>query len=284
MNGVAAPALAYSTGPGVDTVVSSTITGLNIAPGAEFTITWTSNRGTNANGSSRKIGISNVNVAIPPPPILATSSASAITSTTATLNGSVTSDGYSAITERGFVYAPTATNSDPLIDGTGVIKEVDGAVTTGALTKPLTGLTASTGYSLKAYAINSLGTTYSAVATFSTTAPGLSYDTWNDAIANQAANLDFDGAGLSTGAEFFMGTPGNAFTVNPGISAGTVTWPRASGTLISSFKVEVSTTLTSWTDASVTYPGSVSAPNGGPVTFTLPSGPTSLFIRLSVTP
>lgn len=284
VNGTPETDLNYVTSSPDKTLKGKIVTGLSIAPGAEFTITWVSDRGLNTTGNSRKIGISSVKVAIPTAPVLASASASAITSTTATLEGSVTSDGYLAITERGFVYAPTATNSDPLISGTGVIKEVDGAVTTGALSKALTGLTASTGYSFKAYATNSLGTTYSTVATFTTSAPGLGYDTWNDAIANQAANLDFDGDGISNGAEFFMGTAGNAFTVNPGISAGTVTWPRASGILITSVKVEVSTNLTSWTDASVTYPGSVSAPPSGPVTFTLPSGPTSLFIRLNVTP
>jgi hypothetical protein len=282
VNGVPVTGLAYSTSANVDITVSATLTGLGIASGAPFTISWVSDRGTGS-GSSKQIGMTDVLVALPTAPVLASASATAITSTTATLNGSVTSDGYSAITERGFVYSPTATNSDPLIDGTGVIKEVDGAVTTGALTKALTGLTASTGYSLKAYAINGLGTTYSAVATFSTTALGLSYDTWNDAIANQAANLDFDGDGISNGAEFFMGTAGNAFTVNPGISAGTVTWPRAAGTTIASFKVEVSTDLSTWENATDNYIDNLTI-TATEVTFTMPTGPGSFFVRLNVTP
>ena len=89
---------------------------------------------------------------------------------TATLGGNVTSDGGAAITERGVVYAPTATNSNPLIGGTGVVKATRTG-TTGVFTVPVTGLTQTTGYSFKAYAINSLGTSYSSVATFTTTLP-----------------------------------------------------------------------------------------------------------------
>jgi methionine-rich copper-binding protein CopC len=283
VNGVAVPDLDYSTASADLTPKGKVVTGLSIAPGSEFTITWTSDRGL-TNGSSKKIGISSVEVAVPTAPVLGSASASSITGTGATLNGSVTADGFLPITARGFVYSVTNTNADPIIDGPGVTTVVEGGTTTGSYTSPITGLASAVGYSLKAYATNSLGTTYSSVASFRTGTAGVSYDDWNDAIANQAANLDFDGDGISNGVEFFMGTPGDAFTANPGISAGTVTWPRAIGTLITSFKVEVSTNLTTWTDASVTYPGSVSAPSNGPITFTLPSGPTTLFIRLNVTP
>lgn len=283
VNGVAVPDLDYSTASADLTPKGKVVTGLSIAPGSEFTITWTSDRGLTS-GSSKKIGISSVEVAVPTAPVLGSASASSITGTGATLNGSVTADGFLPITARGFVYSVTNTNADPIIDGPGVTTVVEGGTTTGSYTSPITGLASAVGYSLKAYATNSLGTTYSSVASFRTGTAGVSYDDWNDAIANQAANLDFDGDGISNGVEFFMGTPGDAFTANPGVSAGTVTWPRASGTLITSFKVEVSTNLTTWTDASVTYPGSVSAPSNGPITFTLPSGPTTLFIRLNVTP
>ncbi len=284
LNGTPVTELDYSTSAAVDATKAKLVTGLSIAPDDVITLTWVSDGNVGTGGARRQIGIGEVLVAVPTAPVLGSASASSITGTTATLNGNVTADGYLPITARGFVYSITGTNADPQIGGLGVTDVVEGGTTTGSYNSPVTGLNAATGYSLKAYATNSAGTTYSNVATFSTGAAGLSYDTWNDSIDNQAANLDFDGDGISNGVEFFMGTPGNAFTVNPGISAGTVTWPRASGTLITSFKVEVSTDLTNWTDASVTYPGSVSAPSNSPVTFTLPSGPTSLFIRLNVTP
>ncbi len=45
---------------------------------------------------------------------------------------------------------------------------------------------------------------------------GGGYTSWAATNAGgQAANLDFDGDGIDNGAEFFMGTAGNAFTANP---------------------------------------------------------------------
>jgi hypothetical protein len=100
-------------------------------------------------------------------PIVTTPTATSFTATSATLGGNVTSDGGATITERGVVYSATATNADPLIDGTGVTK-VTTTGNTGVFTLPVTGLTQSTGYTFKAYAINSEGTAYSSVASFLT--------------------------------------------------------------------------------------------------------------------
>jgi hypothetical protein len=102
-------------------------------------------------------------------PVIENSAASSITATSATLGGNVTADGGATITERGVVYSATATNADPVIGGTGVTK-VPAAGTTGVFTASATGLTRATGYSYKAYAINNQGTTYSSVATFTTSA------------------------------------------------------------------------------------------------------------------
>ena len=112
------------------------------------------------------------------------------------------------------------------------------------------------------------------------------YATWaNDNVEGQAANLDFDGDGLGNGVEFFMGTDGAAFTANPQLVAGVITWARASGTIIGSFMVEVSSNLVDWTDASATYPGSVDTTSDlNEVVFTTPTGEDKLFVRLSVTP
>ena len=103
-------------------------------------------------------------------PTVTTSTSASITSTTATLGGNATSDGGATITERGVVYSPTATNSNPLINGTGVLKATTTG-TTGVFTVPVSSLTAATGYSYKAYATNSVGTSYSPVSTFTTLAP-----------------------------------------------------------------------------------------------------------------
>jgi len=72
------------------------------------------------------------------------------------------------VTERGFVYAATSANSDPLVGGTDVNKVADASGGTGSFSAALNGLTANTGYSLKAYAINGQGTSYSSLVTFAT--------------------------------------------------------------------------------------------------------------------
>jgi hypothetical protein len=121
-----------------------------------------------------------------------------------------------------------------------------------------------------------------------TLATATGYDSWNDNLADQTADQDYDGDGLDNGTEYFMGTLGNAFTANPGVVAGKVTWPRAAGTTIGAWRVEVSSDLTTWTDATVTYPGSVdTTTDTAKVVFTMPTTPTApdkVFVRLSVTP
>jgi sugar lactone lactonase YvrE len=106
------------------------------------------------------------------PPTVTTPTSASVGGNTATLGGNVTSDGGATVTERGVVYAPTATNSNPQIGGTGVTKVADaGTGTTGVFTVSATGLTAGTGYSYAAYATNSADTTYSPVGTFTTAVP-----------------------------------------------------------------------------------------------------------------
>ncbi len=91
-----------------------------------------------------------------------------VTALSATLGGNVTSDGGAAITERGVVYAATSANANPTINGAGGVTKVTAAGATGVFTVSASSLTASTGYSFKAYAINSAGTSYSSVGTFTT--------------------------------------------------------------------------------------------------------------------
>jgi hypothetical protein len=100
-------------------------------------------------------------------PIVTTPTSAGITVTGTTLGGNVTADGGVAVTERGVVYSITGINSDPLIGGTGVTKATTTG-TTGVFTVAVSGLTQGTGYSYKAYATNSAGTTYTSVATFTT--------------------------------------------------------------------------------------------------------------------
>ena len=99
-----------------------------------------------------------------PVPVVSTSGITAIAQTTATGGGNVTSDGGSAVIARGVcwntVTDPTTANSKT-VDGTG----------TGTFTSNITGLTMSTTYYVRAYAITANGTGYGSDVTFTTLGP-----------------------------------------------------------------------------------------------------------------
>ena len=87
-----------------------------------------------------------------------------ITQTTASGGGNVTSDGGALVTARGVVWDtainPTIALSTKTSDGTG----------TGSFSSSLTSLTCNTLYHVRAYATNSLGTSYGSDVTFTTSA------------------------------------------------------------------------------------------------------------------
>lgn len=88
--------------------------------------------------------------ATPVLPTVTTQAASAVSQTTATLNGNVTSDGGDSITERGFYWSasPNVTDADTKVVVSG---------TTGAFSTNLSGLTASTPYYYRSFAANGEG-------------------------------------------------------------------------------------------------------------------------------
>jgi uncharacterized protein (TIGR02145 family) len=96
------------------------------------------------------------------PPELTTTTASAITSSTALMGGKITSDGGASVTARGVVWSttnnPVVTLTTKTQDGTG----------TGTFVSSLTGLASNTNYYARAYATNSSGTGYGSVVTFRT--------------------------------------------------------------------------------------------------------------------
>jgi len=105
---------------------------------------------------------------VPEAPLIGLPTSANITSTTATLGGTITTDGGSAITARGVVYAPTATDADPFIGDPGVLQVPHASNGSGIFTVNISSLSAGTDYSFKAYATNGVGTAYTAVATFIT--------------------------------------------------------------------------------------------------------------------
>ncbi len=102
-------------------------------------------------------------------PVLATATVTTATpsnllETSATLGGNVTADGGASVTERGVVYS--ATNATPTTADT---KAANGSGT-GSFSATIAGLTAGTSYTVRAYAINSEGTSYGSAESFVTAA------------------------------------------------------------------------------------------------------------------
>ena len=105
------------------------------------------------------------------PPSVLTNTVTNITVNSATLNATISSDNGETITESGFVFS---TSPNPEIGGSSVIQiNTDPTVVTGAFSKNIIGLTSSTTYYVKAYAINTNGVGYGAQSVFSTTCMAL---------------------------------------------------------------------------------------------------------------
>jgi hypothetical protein len=138
-------------------------------------------------------------------PTVTTTAISSISGATASGGGNVTSDGGSAIIERGIVYS---TSSNPTTADT---KIIDGLTTTGSFTSSLTGLTALTTYYVRAYATNNIGTSYGSEVSFTTIS----------AIpSTQASNVSFSNITLSgMTINFTAGDGANSIVVVKATSA-----------------------------------------------------------------
>jgi hypothetical protein len=127
-----------------------------------------------------------------------TTSATDVTETTADVNATIVSNGGATITERGVVYG---TSTNPTVANTKVIV----AGTTTPYTANLTGLTEGTTYFARAYAINSVGTSYGNNVSFQTeTTPA------TPTVVTGTASSIGDTASNFNGNEV---TSGNGFTV-----------------------------------------------------------------------
>jgi hypothetical protein len=97
-------------------------------------------------------------------PTVTTTAVTGVTSTSATGGGNVTADGGATITGRGVCWS---TSANPAVGGNCYS---NGAGTTGAFTSYITGLSVATTYHVRAYATNSVGTSYGSDLTFSSAA------------------------------------------------------------------------------------------------------------------
>jgi gliding motility-associated-like protein len=114
------------------------------------------------------------------PPFITTSEVSAVTGTGATVGGDVTFSGGAAVTERGVVYS--SSNATPTVTDT----KIAVGTGTGVFAQTLTGLTPGTLYYLRAYAINAAGTSYGAVASFTTGGASVTSNTASSITTNTA--------------------------------------------------------------------------------------------------
>ena len=145
-------------------------------------------------------------------PVLATTDATAITSVSASSGGNITNDGGSAITARGVCWGvaqnPTTANS----------KTTDGAGS-GIFTSAIAGLTPGTTYYVRAYATNSIGTSYGNQVTVIATAvlPTLTttaISAITSTTATSGGNITSDGGGAITARGVCWSTTENPTTAN----------------------------------------------------------------------
>ena len=163
--------------------------------------------------------ISSVRKKYPPTkPTVTSTAASVVTGTTATTGGNVTSEGTASVTERGVCYG---TSSNPTISGS---KVVSGSGT-GVFTANITGLTENTTYYFRAYAKNSVGTSYGSNKSFTTVSAALPIVT--TAAISSIANTTAMGGGEVTSIG------GSAVTAR-GICYGLTANPTTSNSVVSS--------------------------------------------------
>ncbi|MEI7910420.1 MAG: hypothetical protein WCK77_12345 [Verrucomicrobiota bacterium] len=110
-----------------------------------------------------------------------------------------------------------------------------------------------------------------------TLAGGTGYAVWAaDHADSQTADADADGDGVPNGIEYFMGEPRGTFTSNPTVLLGKITW-RRDVAAAATYAVMTSTDLVHWEPATAGVKD-----NGDSIEFTLPEGPTRVFVRLEV--
>lgn len=188
------------------------------------------------------------------PTVSATTVASSITGCSASTGGNITADGGCPVTERGVCYATTA-------NPTTANAKVTASGTTGSFSSSITGLTPGLTYYVRAYAINSNGTTYGTQISFTTSSFSAAYSNSpftfceNTAISNQTPVTN--------------GSP-NSFSVTPALPTG-ILLNSATGVLSGT----PSTTFTS-ADYTISYSNASGCNSNTTINIAANSKPTSV--------
>lgn len=159
-------------------------------------------------------------------PTVTTTTPTNVTSNTATCGGNVTSDGGATIIQRGICYSTSqnpTTEDNVVTSGTG----------TGSFTCHITGLSINTKYYVRAYAINSYGTSYGSQKSFTTTSGGGGVNTpsvTTSSVSNVTTysvtcggNVTEDGGAIVTARGVCWNTSGNPTISNQHTTDGTGT-------------------------------------------------------------
>ncbi|WP_167859188.1 S-layer homology domain-containing protein [Paenibacillus cymbidii] len=118
-------------------------------------------------------------------PIIQTTAAENVGTTTAVIGGNMTADGTPTATERGVVYS---TSPNPALGGPGVHTKTDAAIGIGIYKLSLSDLSPGTTYYVRAYAINSRGSVYGNEVTFTTASVNTDNDSNTGASPGPGAN------------------------------------------------------------------------------------------------
>lgn len=125
-------------------------------------------------------------------PTVTTQDASDVAVTSCTGNGNITATGGANCTRRGFCYK-AGTSGDPTTADS--VAYDDGDYGTGAYTKSITGLSDGTGYRVRAYAVNSAGTSYGSTVQVTTpyirTMSGVASGVFSASMALTLGTIEF---------------------------------------------------------------------------------------------
>ena len=151
------------------------------------------------------------------PPAITSSSATAISTSTVTLNANITNDGNASTTVRGFAWGTNLTLATPIATSTET-----GTFGTGTFTKDLTGLSPNTTYYFRAYTTNIFGSGFGSIQSFTTIAASstvttsLTVDSITQISATLNGNVTANGGADATQHGFAWGS-------SSGLTTGTAT-------------------------------------------------------------
>lgn len=146
-------------------------------------------------------------------PVIATGSSNSVLVSSATISGSIINNGGYPITQSGVVFS---TSPSPAKGGLGVIDSINNPlVITGNFTKNIAGLSPSTTYYYRAYAVNAMGVGYGADSTFTTPASAFVPTVLRVAASNLQATTTTVGGNITSDGGAPVTTSGIVYSTSP---------------------------------------------------------------------